>query len=301
MGGSVVTASGPTPLVSAIIIVLNGEDYLEEAISSVRSQIFDDWELLVVDDGSTDGTRMIADRHAEADRRIRVIAHPDGGNHGMSATRNLGVSNATGRYVGFLDADDVWLPHKLVAQLDVFERHPEIAMVYGRTLIWSSWRTGSDADDSFYGLGVEPDRVHHPPVLFRNLVRNEHQTPTTCNALLRRSAIDSVGGFDASFRGMFEDQVFFAKVLRRFPVYVSSACWAKYRQHDRSCSALAAATADVDAAHRATLRVVHAHLQRTGELTVGDRLLLRRKSLSIDVQRFRSRRRRRRRGGAGAR
>jgi glycosyltransferase involved in cell wall biosynthesis len=228
------------PCVTGIIIVYNGEAYLDAAIASVRAQSFTDWELLVVDDGSSDGSREIVRGNALADSRVRLVEHPDHSNHGMSATRNLGLSQARGEFVGFLDADDIWLPDKLSEQLAAFAQHSEAAMVYGRTLIWHGW-ADSEREDFFYELGVEPDRVYAPPILFRNLLRNVYQTPTTCNALMRRSAIGAVGGFESSFKAMFEDQVFFAKMLLRFPTFVSSRCWAKYRQHDLSSSALSAA------------------------------------------------------------
>jgi glycosyltransferase involved in cell wall biosynthesis len=126
----------------------------------------------------------------------------------MSASRNLGVSQARGRYVGFLDADDVWLPGKLAEQCAILDARPDCGMVYGRTLIWRSWNGGGE--DFTYPLGVEPDTAHRPPRLFELLVENKAQSPTTCNALMRRSLIEQVGGFEADFRGMFEDQAFFA-------------------------------------------------------------------------------------------
>lgn len=282
--------------VSVIIIVHNGGAFLAEAIESVRRQSATDWELLVVDDGSTDGSRDIAARAASADPRVRSLAHPDGRNHGMSATRNLGLAQSEAELVGFLDADDVWEPTKLQEQLATFGCHPDIAMVYGRTLIWHSWDPDAEVDDHFFDLGVPPDRVHLPPRLFRNLVRNEHQTPTTCNALLRRSAVDAVGGFEPTFEGMFEDQVFFAKVLLRFPVYVSDRCWAKYRQHTASNSARSAAGTTYEH-HLRYLRWLRAHPGDGGGL-MGNRVALERMLLSI---RFEAASRRLRAAAAGRR
>jgi glycosyltransferase involved in cell wall biosynthesis len=227
------------PTVTCVVIVYNGEAYLDEAIRSVIQQSSPDWQLIIADDGSSDASREIARRHAGVDSRIRLITHPDGGNHGMSATRNLGLSESRGDFVGFLDADDVWEATKIEEQLELFAQHPDVAMVYGRTLIWHSWDTTAP-EDCFYDLGVQPNRVHTPPVLFRNLLRNVYQTPTTCNALMRRSAIADVGGFDESFAAMFEDQLFFAKILLHFPVFVSARCWAKYRQHNASTSVMSA-------------------------------------------------------------
>src|SRR3982751_5066411 len=99
------------PRVTAIIIFLNEEKYLAEAVESVFSQTCRDWELLLVDDGSTDeSTRMARedqDRHPE---QIKYLEHPGHANLGMSVSRNLGISHASGEYIAFLDGDDIWTP-----------------------------------------------------------------------------------------------------------------------------------------------------------------------------------------------
>lgn len=253
------------PRVTAIIIVFNGEAFIDEAIESVTAQTFEDWELLVIDDGSTDGTIERVQRAIMADPdRIRLLRHLDHGNHGMSATRNLGLAAARGDYVGFLDADDVWLPEKLAEQVAILDAEPSTAMVYGRTLIWHGWNAVSDKGDYFYSLGVEPGRTHPAPTLFHQLLRNVHQTPTTCNALMRRSAVEAVGGFDPAFRTMFEDQIFFAKILLDYPVHVAGRCWAKYRQHPGATTATLTSAEEEYRAHLRYLRALRAHLRRRG-------------------------------------
>jgi glycosyltransferase involved in cell wall biosynthesis len=232
----------PRPLVTCIVIFWNAERFLAEAIESVRAQTYDAWELVLVDDGSDDGSTAIARRYAASDPgRIRYCEHPGHENRGMSAARNLGIREARGTYVAFLDADDVWLPEKLAAQVAVLEAHPEAAMVYGRTLIWHGWtgRPEDAARDFTYDLGVPPETLVEPPALFFVLLENKVQTPTTCNAMLRRDVVDTLGGFDVRFRGMYEDQVLFAKVELAHPVYVGGACWARYRQHPNSASTAA--------------------------------------------------------------
>ncbi|WP_051531646.1 glycosyltransferase family 2 protein [Sphingomonas sp. URHD0057] len=258
--------------VSAIIIVLNGEAYLEQAVRSVQGQTLKDWELLIVDDGSADGTIAIGNRFAESDARIRLLRHPDRGTRGMSDTRNLGLSAAAGDYVAFLDADDVWLPEKLAEQAALLKAHPAAAMVYGRTLIWNEWAGGNDF---FYELGVAPDRLHEPPKLFFQLLENRYQTPTTCNAMIRRQAALDAGSFDGRFRGMFEDQVFFAKILALHPVYVSGQTWAKYRQHADSSSAGARA-ADVFETHVRYLMAIRGFLIARGKRFSKERLAVER-------------------------
>ena len=253
------------PRVSAIIIVLNGEGFLGEAIDSVIAQNFDDWELLVVDDGSSDGTRPLVERYATADPRIRLLRHPDHGTHGMSASRNRGLADARGEFVAFLDADDLWLPDKLAEQVAILDRQPEAAMVYGRTLIWHEWAAAAGERDHFYELGVAPEAVYRPLQLFHQLLENRHQTPTTCNAMIRRKAAEAVGGFDPSFRTMFEDQVFFAKLLLACPAFVSGATWAKYRQHPASASSQARDSAEVTREHLRYLRAVRRHLIARGD------------------------------------
>ncbi|UXN72361.1 hypothetical protein N8D56_13440 [Devosia sp. A8/3-2] len=94
-------------------------------------------------------------------------------------------------------------------------------MIYGRTLIWHSRRTGQTADDFFYDLGTAPDRVVVPPDLLTVLLENQSQTPTTCNALMRSAFLHDLGGFESRFRGMFEDQVFLPRPCwRRRPTFL---------------------------------------------------------------------------------
>jgi glycosyltransferase involved in cell wall biosynthesis len=181
----------------------------------------------------------------------------------MSATRNLGIAAADSEYVAFLDADDVWLPPKLSQQVQLFESHPSAALVYGRTLIWNEWDPRSGKTDFFYSLGVEPDALYDPPRLFFQLLENVHQTPTTCNAMMRRDAMLKVGGFDPSFRDMFEDQIFFAKLLLAYPAYVGGECWAKYRQHSAAVSTQSARR--VRQAHLHYLRALRHYLVQRGD------------------------------------
>ena len=105
------------PLVSVVTIFFNGERFLADAIESVLAQRFDRWELLLVDDGSTDGSTAIARGYASAHPdRIRYLEHDQHANLGMSPSRNVGIRASSAPYVAFIDADDVWLPAKLPAR-----------------------------------------------------------------------------------------------------------------------------------------------------------------------------------------
>lgn len=99
------------PVISVIVPVYQGESLLPECVESVREQTMPDWELLLIDDGSTDKSRALCEQYAAEDTRIRVIAQPR--NMGVSAARNRGLKEARGRYIAFLDADDRYIPETL--------------------------------------------------------------------------------------------------------------------------------------------------------------------------------------------
>lgn len=224
-------------VVSVITIFHDAERFLEEAIASVLAQTYPNWELLLVDDGSTDGSTAIAKAHAQRlPERIRYLAHAGHENRGMSASRNLGLRDARGEYVAWLDADDVYRPEKLERQVALLKAHPEASMVYGATTHWYTWAAGETRQDVPRRLGVPPDTLVQPPELVIRYLRGTAQTPGTCGVLVRCDVARQLGGFDERFRGMYEDQVFFCKIGLETPVWVESGQWDLYRQHPDSHS-----------------------------------------------------------------
>lgn len=116
------------PSVSIIMPCHNGARYLDESINSVLSQKYSDWELLIIDDNSTDGSFDIIKNYCQNDSRIKLF-HTDKSS-GMPATpRNVGIQAAKGRYIAFLDSDDFWMPEKLTHQLPLFEKN-DCAVVF---------------------------------------------------------------------------------------------------------------------------------------------------------------------------
>ncbi|MBW4663197.1 MAG: glycosyltransferase [Chroococcus sp. CMT-3BRIN-NPC107] len=232
------------PLVSVIMPFLNPGKYIKAAVESVFAQTYDNWELLLIDDGSTDISTQIALDCAERyPNQIRYLEHEGHQNRGTSATRNLGISKAQGEYIALLDADDIWLAPKLAKQVAILNALPEVAMVYNSTLMWYSW-TGNPQDiqyDRQRKLGVRPDSLIEPPTLLTLLLKNEAETPGTCSILVRREIVNEVGGFEDSFRGMYDDQVFLAKIWLKASVFVESGYWDRYRQHPASTCHVAAA------------------------------------------------------------
>src|SRR5438876_12133860 len=118
----------PQPLVSVVLIFYNAQAFLDETVRSVFAQEYKDWELILVDDGSTDQSTAMARQLANDNPdRVRCLQHPSHTNRGASASRNLGVREARGQFIALLDADDVWLPHKLAQQVQILEQNPRAA------------------------------------------------------------------------------------------------------------------------------------------------------------------------------
>jgi glycosyltransferase involved in cell wall biosynthesis len=242
------------PIVSVVIPVWNSAGFLGEAIESVLAQTYNRWELLLVNDGSTDGSTDVARRYAgEHPEQIRCLEHEGGQNRGVGASRNLGVKQAVGSYVAFLDHDDVWLPRKLEQQVGLLDAHPEAGLLYGRSLWWHGW-TGRHEDrdrDFLHELGVRPNTLLTPPRALVLLLQSYVTTwgritiPHPSNILMRREVFDRAGYFEEAFVGtfqMYEDHAFFSKVFLQVPVLVSDACWIKYRQHPSSVATVACKT-----------------------------------------------------------
>ena len=247
---------------SVVIIFLNEERFLGEAIESVVHQTRADWELLLVDDGSTDASSAIAMRAAAAHpERIRYLEHPGHRNRGMSASRNLGAAAARGSHLFFLDADDVLLPHALETLREVLDREPRAAMAYGPLEHWYSWQESAGGrSDYVRALGVPAPTLFEPPELLVRFLSRRAAAPS--GMMVRASALREVGGFEDSFRGMYEDQAFSAKVCLVWPVATTDVCGYRYRQHQASSTAQADRCGQHEVGREAFLRWLNDHLGR---------------------------------------
>jgi glycosyltransferase involved in cell wall biosynthesis len=216
--------------------VLNCDRFIEEAIASVFAQTYPHWELLLVDDGSTDRTATIIREYQSRDpERLRYFEHPGHARRGVSASRNLGMANARGTYIAFLDGDDVYLPIRLERHVALLESNPDIDMVQSDTLRWYSW-SGSGMKDVRIRWPFKTDSlVRAPKMLQRSFDRTPRDGffPSVCSVTLRRTAIDDIGYFDSGF-AICEDWVFFSKLYLRKNVYATADIVAKYRKHQDS-------------------------------------------------------------------
>lgn len=227
----------PGPVVSVIMPFLNVAPFLAEAIESVRAQTYPRWELLLCDDGGTDGSTEIARRYAALDpARIRHLTHADGGTHGASAARNLGIAEARGEVIALLDGDDAWFPTKLEEQLAILADRPDADALYGVTELWYGW-TGKPQDaarDSRPPGGIPSNTLLAPRELLVRMLRRELLVPCTCSIIVRAEAVRRSGGFVDEFRHIYTDLAFYSRLSLVASVLYVDRCWDRYRQHAAS-------------------------------------------------------------------
>jgi glycosyltransferase involved in cell wall biosynthesis len=189
------------PLVTVIIPTYNRAWCLQEAADSVLAQEFKDFELIVVDDGSTDATAALLAAYGD---RVRVLRQA---NRGVSAARNAGIAAARGKLIAFLDSDDIWLPRKLSAQVHFFQSHPD-ALIHQTEELWVK-----------NGRRVNPGQRHRKRngMIFAPSLELCLVSPSA--VMVRRALFDRVGLFDESLPAC-EDYDLWLRVSCRFPVHL---------------------------------------------------------------------------------
>lgn len=171
------------PLVSVIIPVYNGVTVLSDALTSVRQQTYQNFEVIVVDDGSNDGSHALAQKFADEDCRIKVLRQP---NSDMSLARNTAIMHACGELIAFLDADDVWLPGKLAAQLDLLKQEPRANLLFTDYFLWDG---RNDLNRRYSNPDKFPDDDAGRRLIFFDLFG-------TSTVMIKREMLDIVGLFD---------------------------------------------------------------------------------------------------------
>ena len=226
------------PLISVIVPFYNMELFLEEAIESVISQTYTNWELLLIDDGSKDGSTAIAKSFAKSyPGKMKYFIHENFANKGLTATRNLGLQNAKGEYIALLDADDFWYAEKLAKQVAVLIKYPECAMIGGASEYWYSW-SGVQKQNKIICVGGINDKLVSPPLFAYDLYPlGNGAAPCPCCLVIKTSIAKKHKGFEGKFTGiyqMYEDQAFLVKMYLHEKIFMMSECLDRYRQRSNS-------------------------------------------------------------------
>lgn len=217
--------AGRPPTVSVITPAFNAAPYVRESLDSVVAQTFKDFEVIVVDDGSTDETAAIADWYAQRDPRIRVIRQS---NHGIAAARNVAIAHARGRFFALLDSDDLWFPRYLEEQVAILQRHPDVAVLSANAI---SLGGGLDGQPLLGGSRRGALRK----VSLATLVRAEDSLSIL--AVFRREVVDAIGPFDVTLRRSEDYDFWLRAAAAGFLIAVNAKPLGLYRRRPDSMSA----------------------------------------------------------------
>lgn len=266
-----------TPSVSVIVPAYNAEQFIADALSSVRAQVYSRVECIVVDDGSSDGTAAIV--HRSPDVRYLYQA-----NRGVAAARNLGAAAAKGEYLAFLDADDLWLPEKVGRQAAALAANSDVAMVHCGIVV---------TDSGLVPVAVRPCATSRRQALER-AVRLFPPAIYSTTLMIRRDVFEVMGGYDENL-STSADTDLACRVAMAYPIIGLPDPLVRYRQHPTQMHRnLGVLEADVSRVHqkvfetppewmRVTRRQAQAALDLTlaigyisgGELPTGIRYLAR--------------------------
>ena len=190
------------PLVSVIIPVYNGEKTIRKTLDSALNQSWSNIEIIVVDDGSSDGTVEILKSYGDQINYFRQA------NQGVSAARNLGIDNAKGAYIAFLDADDVWISSKVAYQIEVFNKYPEVQLCYCKTEF-------NVTDFDLVLSKMKNENIDKPTIKVYNDLSHIFLNPflSTSSVMVNADTAKTIDGFD---RGLItaEDIDFYFRVCR---------------------------------------------------------------------------------------
>ncbi|MCL1465901.1 glycosyltransferase family 2 protein [Argonema galeatum] len=226
------------PVISVIIPAYNAEKTILETIQSLQKQTFTDFEIIVINDGSTDGTVELL--NAIEDSRVKVFSYENGG---LPVARNRGIDRATGEYITFVDADDLWTPDKLELQLTALRQHPEAGIAY-------SW-TAFINENSEFLYAWEPlyyEGNVYPKLLIRNFISSGS------NIMGRREFIEAAGRFDPTLKSA-EDWDYYIRLAALCPFVLVPKYQILYRRSSQSM------TSKVDVMEKYGLTVIERAFQ----------------------------------------
>lgn len=241
------------PTISVIIPAYNASKTILETIQSIQAQTFEDFELIVINDGSTDGTLDLLTKIDEP--RLRICSYDNGG---LPVARNRGIVQSSGQFISFIDADDLWKPDKLKLQLEALQKHPEAGVAY-------SWTAFIDEKSEFL-YAWEPllfEGNVYPQLLVRNFISSGS------NILVRREFIESAGEFDPSLKSV-EDWDYYLRLAALCPFVLVPQYQILYRRSSQSM------TSKVEVMEKANLIVI----ERAFKMAPAELQFLKKRSLA---------------------
>lgn len=186
-------------LVSIITPIYNGAEYVSKTIDAVLQQDYKNWEMLIVDDGSKDNSVKIVENYSTQDKRIRLFKKKNGGS---ASARNMALKEAQGRYICFLDSDDIWMPDMLSQQVN-FLRNTGVGLVY------ASYKKINQQEKEIYRPVIVPDKLTYKDLLKTNSI--------SCLTAMYDASIVGIPLFDESLKSMRDDFAYWLSILQKIP------------------------------------------------------------------------------------
>lgn len=210
------------PFVSVILPVYNGERFLSRTLDSIFAQTEKNWEIIAINDGSTDNSLTILEKYSKKiPGRFQILSVTNGG---VSKARNIGVSAARGNYIAFLDQDDVWAPQKLQRQLEMFSINKNLRVSFSNVNVIDI--NGSIIRENAFRFDEKNRGNVFDHLLFDNFI-------PISSVMLEKNLFMEIGGFDPQF-SLAEDYDFLLKVAQRVPVDFIDEPLLLYREHGES-------------------------------------------------------------------
>jgi len=204
------------PTVSVIIHTYNNEKFIAETVESVLNQTYKDYEIIVVDDGSVDGTRETLMPYMQ---KIRYHYKENGG---IASAKNAGINLSQSEFVAFLDHDDLWVPDKLQLQMECFKENPLLGLVYAK---YTSFRDGKE-------LRTKPEKGYSGWIFKELLAKSFIQTSTV---VVKKKCLNAVGPYDESF-SLGDEYDMFLRISKKFQCGFVNKGLTRYRVHDTNAS-----------------------------------------------------------------
>jgi glycosyltransferase involved in cell wall biosynthesis len=205
------------PLVSVVVPVYNAAQFLRETLESILDQTYRQFEIIAVNDGSTDSSLEILEEYAD---RIQCI-HQE--NQGVAIARNVGVDRSLGDYVAFCDADDIWFPRKLEWQMDIVKRHPCVGVVGGSMEKIDELGRRLDSYQ-------RPSGLHDQPMNLKQILLMEGNVIGMSTSLIRKEIFQEIGGFQPGNKDLrAEDYDLWIRASEKTQIYLASRNVGQYR------------------------------------------------------------------------
>lgn len=203
--------------VAAIVACYNSEKFIDKTINSILDQKYDPLEIIAVDDGSTDRTLHILKNYSP---KIKILCHPDRKNHGQPASINIGIQETKADLIAFIDHDDLWYPTKLKEQVKIFEKYPNVGVVY--TNVYDI----DENDNILYKRLPDDFKELNMP---GRLLLNDYIVPAS--VMVKKSLFEKTGLFDINFKVGVYDHDMWLRLIETSRFYYLPKCLTAYRLH----------------------------------------------------------------------